>query len=163
MDGLSLSGVRARIDESAAAQGRLEVIVDQAILRLGPKGIAALLPPGDKIALVHLEEGRGFLRASLPPLGGMAEVTLSVLPDGRVSLKLVSFKAAGFVPVPPSVVMGALRTFLPRSRGVSVGQDSLDLDLQALLDLATLDQPLSIHLGPLRSTSIESGYLQLEI
>jgi hypothetical protein len=164
MDGLSLTGVKARIDASEAAQGSLGLAVDQATLRLGPKAITALLPPGDKISLDHLEEGRGFLRTSLIPLGGAFEVSASVLPGGRgVSFRVVAFKAAGFLPVPLGVVMGALRTFLPPTPGVSVGQESLDLDLTALLNFATAGQAVALQLGPLRSASITPGYLELEI
>ncbi len=163
MDGLSLTQVSARVDEAAAIKGCLRLHVDRALLRLGPKGISALLPPGDKIALDHLEEGRGFLRTSLTPLGGMAQVTISLLADGRISLRLIAFTAAGFLPVPRSVVMGALRTFLPAAPGVTIAQESVDLDLRTLLGHLTEGQPVELQLGALRSVAIARDCLVLEI
>ncbi|HTE17136.1 MAG TPA: hypothetical protein VK689_02010 [Armatimonadota bacterium] len=159
--GIELSGLRATVGTDALAERQVRLQVEGGLLRLSPRGLTLLLPPGTPVAIHRIIPGRLLLRGSVDLLGMAvgfdAEVAPGATSDGRVRLQVVAVRAAGFLPVPVPAVIRILRTKLSHLPGIRfTAEDRMEIDLAEIL------RPLGVFLPPLKSAHARDGVAELE-
>lgn len=154
--GITLSALRARLDERDVLERRLSLRIDRALLTLSEDAVGKLLPSNSPVRLESLGRGRILLRTSFTAIGGVAEISVEPTPSGRARIRFLSFKAAGLLRIPLSMVMLAVRNFLPARPGLHFGQDDT-----LEVDFAELARPAGIELAPLTGALVDQGVIEL--
>jgi hypothetical protein len=157
---VALSGLRASLDEQALLRREFRFTIQGGTLRLSVEALNHLLPPSTPLRIVRVSGGRLSMRTSFTAVGGVAEVVPRVTPRGRLRLEIVAFQAAGFLPIPVSWVVAAIRKFAPPVAGMYYEGEGLEFDLAELL--LSLLAPAEIHLAPLRNVRAGEGVAELQ-
>ena len=167
---VELSGLRAVIDPEALAERRLSVALEGAVIRLAGPAIAHAAPAlaraaGLPIALERIQDGSLFGQVNFKGLKFTAEVRPVVTPEGSVRLEMRNVRAVGFIPLPPTLAMSAIRAGLADLPGLTPGEDYLELDpavfVRAKLAQITGER-VSVSLPPVRNVRAEADMLEIE-
>jgi hypothetical protein len=128
---IQVSGLEVRLPVSLD-EGAAGPVVRRLRLRLSGAALARLLAPaGVKLRLVP---GGGVLNASVGIFSVTADLVASVTGEGRLRVEATALRVGGFLPLPPTLVGGALSKaeVLPGVRAVP--PRALELELAALLE-----------------------------
>jgi hypothetical protein len=149
-----MTDLRATVDPHAAARRELHVCVEAVTVRLSPRGLAALLPPGIPVALQGIRGDRLSLRLTWKGFSGVAEALLEGTATGTLRIKFTGLRA-GFIPLPVDAVLGTLLSFAPRKEGVIVRGSAVELDLQGLA------RRIGVELPPLQRAVVTPEGVEL--
>ncbi|HEU4752549.1 MAG TPA: hypothetical protein VFU47_05520 [Armatimonadota bacterium] len=163
---VQLEGLRARVDPEALAQRRLSVVVDAARVRVSHAALELLARnapasvPLEVERVERIDGGRVGVRASFRGIGFTTEIRPLVTPEGRVRVEMSSFRAVGLLPLPPSLVLSAIRARLPELPGLYPGQeDYLEIDPVALARGAGAP----VEIPPVAAIRAEHGVLEIDL
>lgn len=156
--GISVTGLQVRVDPVALVKGQPVLRVDHAVVRISAEALKVAAPADVPLGVEHIGGGRIYVRTRLTSVGGMAEVQPSATSQGRLRLDIVGFRAAGFLPIPVSAVLWAVRNFMPPQSGIRFAAGG-----QLEIDLVELSAALPVTLPPLRKAAVEDTELVLEL
>lgn len=121
MTGVRLEGVRAEVDAAALAERRLGLRIEAGSL-LVPAALVPFLVPDGPVRLTGIGHGLLLARYVGPPLPADLEVRPALRKDGWIRMELTSVRAAGLLPVPRGMVLGAVAERLAGRPGVRIGE-----------------------------------------
>jgi hypothetical protein len=165
---VAVSNLTLTLDEHSLVARRPRLTIERVRLCISQEAIARLTPADAPGRVLKLTAGVIRFSTQLTSIGGQGEIRPSATKDGRLRLELVSFRAAGLLPLPTSAVLWAIKQRVEGMRlpGVSFGaggQPEIDL-AQLIPHLAAQQSPgMEIRIGPVQAVKAGEGVLELQI
>jgi hypothetical protein len=155
--GLQLVTFRAALDPAALARRQVKMRVEHLVLRVSTTALELMIPPQVPLRLEHLAGGRARFNVEIRGIPGTLELEPVATAQGRLRLEIASIRAAGFLPIPPSIVAPFLRGRLPNVPGVYLSADN-----RIEVDVREMAAPFGVELPPLRGVKVDGGLLELD-
>lgn len=165
---VAISNLRVSVDEHSLATGTPRVTVEGVTVRVSQEALALLVPPDKPVRIERLTGGVIRFSTSFTPVGATGELRLSASPGGRARVELATLRAAGFFPLPKSVVMMFIRGEIEKQRMPGIyfpGENLIEIDLPVVIAHAAAQKGpgVEIRVAPLQALRAGEGVLELVI